>query len=221
MSGASINNFEFVLTLLEASYRESDAPSITLISQTKRDPFYVLISTIISLRTKDEVTLDVSNRLYETVQNMEDIEKTGVERLTELLYPAGFYRTKARNILTIAALVREEFGGRIPDSMDDLLRLPGVGRKTANLVLILGYNKEGLCVDTHVHRISNRFGWVKTKRPDDTEFALRSFLPIQYWRIINDYLVSYGQTVCRPVSPHCSVCTLSLVCPKIGVDRMR
>ncbi len=218
---SEINDYRFVLSVLENSYKKSDAPSVTLIAETKKDPFFVLVSTIISLRTKDEVTIEVSRRLYNYVGSMEDILKISVTRLSEILYPAGFYNTKASNLIRIAEIVRDKYNGKIPDSMEDLLELPGVGRKTANLVLILGYNKEGLCVDTHVHRITNRFGWVQTKTPDETEFKLRERLPLVYWRIINDYLVSYGQTICRPVSPHCSVCGLNPVCPKIGVTKSR
>jgi endonuclease-3 len=216
-----INDFPLVLKILEDSYKESDAPSVTLIAQTKKNPFHVLISTLISLRTKDEVTLRVSRSLYETVENFQDILNHTPEELSQKLYPAGFYKTKALNMIRIAEIVRDQFGGKIPDTMEYLLSLPGVGRKTANLVLIMGFNKPGLCVDTHVHRITNRFGWVKTKTPDDTEMALRKFLPEEYWRIINDYLVSYGQTICKPISPWCSQCRLNPFCPRNGVEKFR
>jgi endonuclease III len=217
----SINDFKFVISVLEKSYYKKPSPSVTLISNTTKNPFNILVSTIISLRTKDEVTLQSSKRLFEEVSSFSDMQKLTSSRIEKLIYPAGFYKTKAKRLKQIADIIENEYKGFIPDTMDELLKLPGVGRKTANLVLILGFGKMGICVDTHVHRISNRFGWVKTKTPEKTEFALMDFLPEKYWRTINDYLVSYGQTVCRPVSPHCSLCGLEKACPKIGVGKRR
>jgi len=216
-----INNIDHVLKVLEKNYNLSTAPSVTLISETTKNPFNVLISTIISARTKDEVTLLASKKLFNKVSNFEDIDRLQINEIEKLIYPAGFYKTKAIRLKEIAKLIREKFNGRIPDTLEGLLELPGVGRKTANLVVSLGYNKPGLCVDTHVHRITNRFGWVKTKNPTETEFALRDFLPQKYWRPINDYLVSYGQTICKPISPICSGCKLNDICPKVNVNKVR
>lgn len=218
---STINDIRYVMERLKISYERSRSPSVTLIANTLKRPFNVLISTLISLRTKDEVTIKVSNKIFEKIKNFSDVLNTDESEIAKLMYPAGFYKTKAKRLKEIATIIETKYSGNIPDNMDDLLSLPGVGRKTANLVMILGFNKEGLCVDTHVHRISNRFGWVKTKNPNETEFALRDFLPKEFWREINDYLVSYGQMVCKPVSPLCSICELNVICPKIGVDKSR
>lgn len=214
-----IFNFEYVTKILEQSYYCNPSPSVTLIANTKKDPFHILISTIISLRTKDKVTLEASKRLFEKVKNFNDILNLSEKEIENLIYPAGFYKTKAKRLKEIAKIIVETYNGIIPDNIEELLRLPGVGRKTANLVLILGYNKDSICVDTHVHRISNRFGWVKTKTPEETEFALKKLLPVDLWKKINDYLVSYGQTICKPIKPLCSKCNLNNICPKINVKR--
>jgi len=217
----SINNIDYVFKILQKAYAVSKAPSVTLVSNTTKNPYNVLTATIISLRTKDEVTLKASSRLFEIAKSFDDLHKLDEKTIMKTIYPAGFYRTKAKNLKKIASIIIEELNGKIPDNIDALLKLPGVGRKTANLVVSLGFNKPGLCVDTHVHRITNRFGWVKTKTPDDTEFALREFLPQKYWKQINDYLVSYGQTICKPISPLCSKCDLNKICPKINVTKFR
>jgi endonuclease-3 len=216
-----IKNLKFIINALEKSYYETEAPSVTLIANVKKNPFHVLVSTMISLRTKDEVTLKSSQRLFAVVNSFKEMRNIGIKELEQLIYPAGFYKTKAKRLKEIADIIITKYDGKIPDDMEKLLELPGVGRKTANLVLILGFNKPGICVDTHVHRISNRLGWVKTKTPDKTEFALRELLPTKYWRVLNDYLVSYGQTVCRPISPFCSTCRLNKICPKIDVGKSR
>ena len=179
------------MKILEKSYSKSKSPSVTLIANTMKKPFNILISTLVSLRTKDQVTLSVSKKIFEKVDSFKDIKQLPLKELERLMYPAGFYKTKAKSLKEIALIIEDEKKGRIPDSIEELLELPGVGRKTANLVVSLGFNKPGLCVDTHVHRITNRFGWVNTKTPDKTEFALRDLLPQKYWRKINDYLVSY------------------------------
>jgi endonuclease-3 len=186
-----------------------------------RDPFKVLVSTLISLRTKDEVTRGASERLFRLAKTPRSMAKLGAAEIARAIYPAGFYRTKARHILgTCAALLRDH-GGRVPDDIDELLALPGVGRKTANLVVTLGYGKPGICVDTHVHRITNRLGYVRTRSPEETERALRAKLPGRYWIEINELLVSYGQRVCTPVSPFCSRCGLSGLCGRVGVKKTR
>jgi endonuclease-3 len=154
----------------------------------------------------------------DTPQQMVRLLPTQIEKL---IYPAGFYRVKARNIREISTRLIDTYGGRVPDSIEELLKLPGVGRKTANLVVTLGYGKQGICVDTHVHRISNRLGYVHTKTPEKTEFALREKLPEQYWIEYNDLLVTYGQNICTPISPHCSTCRLLPCCDREGVEKSR
>ena len=186
-----------------------------------RDPFRILISCLISLRTKDEVTTAASARLFHAADTAEKMLALPARKIEKLIFPAGFYRTKAKTIRAIARMLLEQHAGRVPDSLEALLQLPGVGRKTANLVITVAYHKPGICVDTHVHRISNRLGWVKTATPEQTEFALRAALPRKYWIEINDLLVTFGQNLCQPVSPWCSKCPLNLHCPRLGVLRRR
>jgi endonuclease-3 len=197
-------------------------PSVTTVAERyHRDPWAVLASTILSLRTKDEVTLACSKRLLEKAPGPEALLAVPEEELARLAYPAGFYRTKAGNLKKIAAILIGQYGGSVPADMDALLALPGVGRKTANLVLIEAFDLPGLCVDTHVHRISNRAGWVSTKTPEETETALRGKLPQKYWKGLNALLVLYGQNLCRPISPFCSRCVIKKHCPRMGVGTSR
>lgn len=217
----SIFDFREVNSILNEAYKKNNAPSVTLISALKKTPYHILISTLISLRTKDQVTLEASMRLFEKADSIEELAKLSENEIAQLIYPCGFYKTKAARMIEICKILLTTNCGNIPDEIDELVKLPGVGRKTANLVVILGFNKPGICVDTHVHRISNRIGWVKTKTPEETEFALRKLLPAEYWRTINDYFVSYGQTICTPISPHCSVCKLNTVCHKNNVEKSR
>jgi endonuclease-3 len=184
-------------------------------------PFHVLIATILSLRTKDTLTAVVAPRLFAEADTPAAMLALSEERIAELIYPVGFYRTKARSIRAICALLIERHGGNVPDDLDALLALPGVGRKTANLVLTAGYDLPGICVDTHVHRICNRWGYVQTKQPDDTEFALRAKLPHEYWKEINGLLVTLGQNICHPTSPRCSICPVAFACARVGVERSR
>ena len=200
-----------------ASLRE---PAVTQVSR-QRDPFKVLISCIISLRTKDEVTRESSLRLFEAADNPDKMSGLTEKIIEKLIYPAGFYRVKAKNIREISRRIANEYHDRVPDEIDELLKLPGVGRKTANLVVSMGFGKPGICVDTHVHRISNRLGYVRTKTPKETEFALRGKLPPQYWMDVNDLLVTYGQHICTPTSPYCSTCRLAPYCDRVGVERSR
>ena len=186
-----------------------------------REPFKVLVSTVISLRTKDEVTSHASRRLFGRADTPESLSKMKEEEIRQLIYPAGFYRTKARNLREIARILVFRYAGKVPREMDELLSLPGVGRKTANLVRNMGYDLPGICVDTHVHRISNRLGWVSTRNPHETETALEKILPERYWIGINGLLVRFGQRVCTPLSPHCSLCPLAGQCPRIKVGRAR
>jgi endonuclease-3 len=201
------------------------APAINVIAdETSRNPWAVLVSTILSLRTKDEVTLTVSQRLLKSAPTPEKMRSLAEPAVAELAYPAGFYRTKAASLKKIAEILLTRYGGKVPDNMEALLALPGVGRKTANLVLSEAFDKDAICVDIHVHRISNRlgfFGASGTKDPFETEMALRSILPRKYWKRINSLFVFYGQQVCRPVSPHCSKCVIAGHCPRLNVARSR
>jgi endonuclease-3 len=204
-------------------WRENlDDPSVTTVAeQYSRNAWAVLVSTILSLRTKDEVTIVSSRRLLEKAPDPVRLLALPEKEVARLAYPSGFYRTKAANLKKIAAILLEQYGGVVPDDMDTLLSLPGVGRKTANLVLIEAYDKPGICVDVHVHRISNRAGWVETKTPEETEMSLREKLPRRYWKSINPLLVLYGQQLCRPLSPFCSRCVIKNHCKCIGVDKTR
>ena len=196
-------------------------PSVTAIARERRDPFHVLVSTVISLRTKDQVTAAASRRLLARAPEAAALARLPERSIERLIYPAGFYRTKARHLRAIAATLISSYGGAVPSDMDQLLALPGVGRKTANLVRNLGFGLDGICVDTHVHRISNRLGWVRTGGPAETESALEKVLPRKYWIPINTILVQFGQTTCKPLSPICSCCPLSGDCPRTGVSRSR
>jgi endonuclease-3 len=197
-------------------------PSVTTVAENyRRDPWAVLVSTILSLRTKDEVTLAASKQLLEKAGSPAQLNAMKEETVAKLAYPAGFYRNKASSLKKIACILLEQYGGNVPSSMDTLLALPGVGRKTANLVLTEAFDLDGLCVDIHVHRISNRCGWLSCKNPDETELILREILPKKYWKRINYLLVLYGQKLCRPVSPFCSCCVIKKHCLRNNVDRSR
>jgi endonuclease-3 len=218
---AALENWREALRA-ERAAGEAQDPSVTTVAEHyRRDPWAVLVSTILSLRTKDEVTLICSRRLLEKAPGPVELLAIPEEELARLAYPAGFYRTKAGNLKKIAAILLDQYGGSVPADMDALLALPGVGRKTANLVLVEAFDLPGLCVDTHVHRISNRAGWVSTKTPEETETALRQKLPQKYWKGINSLLVLYGQNLCRPISPFCSRCVIKKHCPRIGVGTSR
>jgi endonuclease-3 len=198
--------------------------SLSSVSQIERgdyDPFRVLISTIISLRTRDEVTLAASTRLLGRADCPRDMVELTQDEIAHLIYPAGFYNTKAGNILQICATLLENYDGKVPREKERLMALPGVGLKTANLVLSRGHNIPAICVDIHVHRIANRMGWVVTKNPDKTEEKLREILPLEFWIPINELLVLYGQKICTPQSPRCSVCRVYDFCERVGVDRRR
>jgi endonuclease-3 len=195
-------------------------PAVTQFSW-ERDPFTVLVSCLISLRTKDGVTMAASKRLFGAARTPRAMLRLPAAKVARLIYPAGFYRTKARTIHHICRELLKRHGGKVPDDLDRLLELKGVGRKTANLVVTLGFGKPGICVDTHVHRISNRWGYVRTRSPEETERALRRKLPRRHWLTYNDLLVTFGQNVCLPVSPRCSRCPLEGLCPKIGVKKHR
>jgi len=210
-----------IVEILREEKKKWNVPIVTLMSQTGSDPFKILVATVLSLRTKDEVTAKAAERLFQVADTPEKLLKLEEDEIASLIYPVGFYRRKAKNLKEIAKILIEKYGGKVPDDLEELLKLPGVGRKTANLVITLGYGKPGICVDTHVHRIMNRLGYVKTKTPEETEFALREKLPKEFWIEINDLLVSLGQHICHPTSPKCSQCPIEPYCPKIGVKRSR
>lgn len=210
-----------VFKVLRSEFKRFKTPAVTVVSVSTRDPYMVLVSCIISLRTKDEVTAEAGKRLFEEAKSVEAMVKLSEARIAELIYPAGFYKTKAVTILEASKVILKDYNGVVPDDVDELTKLKGVGRKTANLVVTLGYNKPGICVDTHVHRITNHWGYVKTPTPDKTEAVLRAKLPKKYWIPINDLLVAYGQNLCKPVSPFCSECKIYKYCERVGVGRSR
>jgi endonuclease III len=212
---------DLLIHKLEASAETAAIPIVTQLAETRRDPFMILISTVLSLRTKDEVTAAATERLFRLASSPEGMLGLSEEEIRQAIYPVGFYRNKSRQIIGICRDLIERFACRVPDSLEDLLTLNGVGRKTANLVLSLGYEQEAICVDTHVHRISNRLGLVSTKTPEQTEMALRDVLPRRYWSRYNTLLVSFGQRICRPLSPLCNSCPLTELCPRIAVSRHR
>ncbi|MBI5560878.1 MAG: endonuclease III [Deltaproteobacteria bacterium] len=209
------------IAVLKREAMRFKVPYVTGLSNIARDPFKVLISCILSLRTKDSVTKGASVRLFKKADTPAEMSGIPLRTIEETIYPAGFYRVKARTIKGLSKGISGKHSSKVPDTMEGLLNLKGVGRKTANLVLTMGYNKPGICVDTHVHRLTNRWGYVKTKTPFDTESALRRKLPERYWITFNTLLVAYGQNVCKPVSPLCSRCRLFRYCDRVGVGRKR
>ncbi|MGC9327267.1 MAG: endonuclease III domain-containing protein [Candidatus Hinthialibacter sp.] len=215
------NDIHEVVRILRQEAPKWKTPAVTIVAGDNRNPFYVLVSCILSLRTKDETTGAAFQRLVKRARTPQELLRIPAGELAQIIYPVGFYNRKAVQLLDIARDLIERFGGRTPDGIEDLLTLKGVGRKTANLVVTLGHRKPGICVDTHVHRICNRWGYVQTAAPDKTEFALRQKLPQEYWIEINDLLVTYGQNLCSPVSPKCSQCRIEPYCKKIGVTKHR
>jgi endonuclease III len=210
-----------VLKILQKESAGWNVPIVTLVAQRSADPYQVLVSTLLSLRTKDEVTSAASRRLLDRAETPEQMLRLKSAEIRRLIYPVGFYKRKADTLLQVSKILMDMYSGHVPDDLEELLRLPGVGRKTANLVLTLGFGKPGICVDTHVHRISNRLGYVRTKSPDETETVLREKLSKAWWIPINDILVAFGQGLCRPVSPWCSRCPVSKWCERIGVSHYR
>jgi endonuclease-3 len=211
-----------VLRILRREAPAWNAPVVTFIALQTGDPYRVLISCLLSLRTKDETTGPASVRLFSMADTPQVMLKHSAAEIEKAIYPVGFYRNKARAILDISRTLIDQFEGKVPDDLDKLLTLKGVGRKTANLVLTQGFKKHGICVDTHVHRISNRWGYVRTRTPHETESELRRILPRRYWIEYNDLLVAFGQTICQPVSPLCdSCCPVARYCPRVGVVKHR
>ncbi len=209
------------ISILKEQYKNWDAPVITHFANKGESPFCILVSTLLSLRTRDEVTAAASKRLFEYAKTPGQIVNIGEERIAKLIYPVGFYPTKSKRLIEISRILIEDYNSKVPDSMDKLLALPGVGRKTANLVLAEGFKINAICVDTHVHRISNRIGYVETGTADKTEMALRKKLPEKYWIIYNEILVAFGQVLCRPISPFCSKCHVCFMCKQKGVTKNR
>jgi endonuclease III len=210
---------------MRALAREIDGlelPAVEKISESSQeDPFQVLIGTLLSARTQDATTAAASARLFAAARTPQTMAELTVKRIEKLIYPVSFYRHKARHVKATCRILVDRFAGSVPATMEELLMLPGVGRKTANLVLILAFGSaQNICVDTHVHRIANRLGWVRTKTPDETEQALYSATDPRWWPLINLYLVTWGQNVCRPVYPRCGGCAIARFCPRIGVTRV-
>jgi len=214
------HDIDQVMGILCREVRRFSVPVVTEISAKRRDPFHVLVSTILSLRTKDDVTREASRRLLQRADTPTELLALQ-DTVQKLIYPVGFYKSKAAVLHGIARDLLEKHGGKVPDTVEELLTFKGVGRKTANLVVTLGHGKPGICVDTHVHRISNRLGYVRSRTPEETEFALRKKLPPRYWVVFNDILVTYGQNVCKPLSPFCSRCSVQAFCARVGVTRHR
>jgi endonuclease III len=195
--------------------------AVAEVAAEQPDPFRVLVACLLSLRTQDATTRQAAERLFRVADSPETMLAMSAARIARLIFPVGFYRTKAHVIRGVSRELIERFEARVPGDIDALLSLKGVGRKTANLVVTVGFGKPGICVDIHVHRISNRLGFVRTATPDQTELALRAKLPARYWIGYNDLLVAFGQNVCRPLSPHCSICPVAGPCRRVGVDRTR
>jgi len=210
------------IALVKREVRQWQEPVVGVVArESDRDPFRILISCLLSLRTKDKTTGEASGRLFALAHTPASMLSLSLAKIQKAIYPVGFYRTKAKSIRLICRRLIDVYGGTVPDSIDELVTLPGVGRKTANLVVTVGYRKPGICVDIHVHRITNRWGYVKTRTPEETEQALRRKLPKPYWITFNDLLVPYGQNLCQPVSPFCSRCKLTEYCDRTGVTKSR
>ena len=210
-----------VVSEVQKTIRRWKEPVLGVVARETRDPFRILIACLLSLRTKDQTTAEASQRLFQLADTPEHMRALSMKTIEKAIYPVGFYKNKTKQILAICQSLLRDFGGRVPDTIEELLTLKGVGRKTANLVVTVGYRKPGICVDIHVHRISNRWGYVQTRTPEETERALRQKLPAKYWITFNDWLVPFGQHLCRPISPFCSQCPVSQYCERVGVRTSR
>lgn len=209
------------IRILKREVPKWKTPIVTLIAESRQSPFHILISCLLSLRTQDATTAEACKRLFKLANTPEALLRLSPKILEKAIYPVGFYRTKTQTLREVCRVLVDAYGGEVPEELDDLLRLKGVGRKTANLVVTLGFKKPGICVDTHVHRISNRWGYVQTQNPEKTEFALRAKLPKKYWIEYNDLLVTFGQHLCRPISPLCSACPVKKYCDRVDVEQSR
>ena len=210
-----------IIPLLEQELGKRELPIVTYLAEEHRNPFEILISTLLSLRTKDEVTAAATERLFALAATPAQMVGLSEAEIQKAIYPVGFYRNKARTIRHVCRDLIDRFDSAVPGTLEELLTLKGVGRKTANLVVTLGFDRPGICVDTHVHRISNRLGYVRTRNPEETEFALRAKLPPKYWSRYNTLLVAFGRNTCRPISPLCSNCPVAALCDRIGVTTSR
>ncbi|MHA2294876.1 MAG: endonuclease III domain-containing protein [Candidatus Hodarchaeales archaeon] len=215
-------NIDNVVEAIREKVKPLELPVVDRMAREgKSNPFRILVCTMLSSRTKDSVTNEACKRLWDLAQTPGSMLELSVEEIEQAIYPVGFYRNKARNLKVLCEQLVKEFGSEVPDKLEELVKLKGVGRKTANLVLTLGFRKLGICVDTHVHRFFNRLDYVKTNKPEETEIALRKKLPKRYWIEINGLIVSFGQNVCKPISPWCSKCPINNICPRKGVDKSR
>ncbi|MDD5674099.1 MAG: endonuclease III [Chitinivibrionales bacterium] len=206
-----------VYKIIEKEFKKYHLPVVDMIMVATGDPFKVLVSTILSARTKDATTAQASQRLFAFVSSLDDLKKTPLARIQKAIYPVGFYQNKAFYLKKLPKAIEDKFNGKIPQTVEELIELPGVGRKTANLVVALGFNKPAICVDVHVHRICNRLGYLKTRTPFETEMALREKLPQKLWIMFNSYLVSFGQHLCFPINPRCDICPIYEFCDRVGV----
>ena len=215
-------NIDLIIKTIKKECKKYENPIVTEIADITNNPFKVLISCLLSLRTKDAVTAKASKSLFETADAPEEIIRLSTKQIEKLIYPVGFYKTKAKRIKEICKVLLEKYNGKVPDKEQELLNLKGVGRKTMNIVMTYGFNKkEFIAVDTHVHRISNRLGWVKTKTPEQTEFELKKVIPKKHWQEINNLFVTFGQNICLPISPFCSRCPINKYCHKMNVRKSR
>ena len=210
-------NINKIYKILEKQFNSYPAPVVDLIEAQTKDPFKILVTTMLSARTKDRTTSEVAHRLFDTVNKPEDLNNYTLEELEKMIYPIGFYRNKARYLKKLPRVLKDEFNNNVPEEIEDLIKLPGVGRKTANLVRAIAFKKPAICVDVHVHRISNRLGYIHTNTPFETEMVLRKKLPEKYWIMFNSYLVAFGQNHCTPRNPKCSTCTIYDECERVGV----
>jgi len=214
-----MNNFDIdtVMAELEKHFTRVRTPVVDQIQNQTKDPFKVLVTTILSARTKDETTSQAAKKLFEKVKNIDDLEKISAEELDSIIHQVGFHNAKTKYLKQLPSVLKEKFGGKIPSEIDELLQLPGVGRKTANLVRAIAFSLPAICVDVHVHRICNRWGYVQTKTPYETEMELRKILPERYWLTFNSYVVAFGQNLCTPRKPKCNQCPIYNQCARIGV----
>ena len=212
MTNATISE---IMSVLSEYTKTIHTPIIDLVKIQTNDPFKILVGTILSARTKDETTTQVLQRLFTKVNNADDFQKLTIKEIEDLIYPIGFYHQKAKYLKELPNVLKDKFNNEIPQTIEELIQLPGVGRKTANLVMILAFDKPAMCVDVHVHRISNRFGYIKTRTPAESEIELRKKLPLKYWKVYNSILVAFGQNLCKPINPQCERCPVEKYCQKI------
>lgn len=212
------NDITNVYRILKKEFQKHQMPIVELIEVQTKDPFKIMVATILSARTKDQTTAAAAGRLFEKVNNPEDIDRLSLKDIEKLIYPVGFYHDKARHLKALPKVLMEQYNGVIPDTVEELISLPGVGRKTANLVVAIAFNKPAVCVDIHVHRIFNRLGYLETANPLQTEMTLRKHFPEKYWTTFNSFFVSFGQHTCRPVNPQCTNCPVMNHCSRIGVS---